>query len=235
MTPPVVITKRDSSESWVIPGDVDCLPALLAQAPLWRSWGYTISTDEPATPITKGDHEMDKPKQIIKRAELHGDVDQSALMQAVTKLATKQYPDARTPEVAFAKLLEATPGLRGLIDAAPKAVEQPARSSFEALAKGALAHCQALGVPLPANSPYAPFLKASETEGRRDDENEAIQPQVDKTVKAIAESLIARGLFTGPDAMATCLRYMRQSPVYAHHFRIPGLFAEGRRNMLASR
>src|SRR5947209_17136117 len=62
-----------------------------------------------------------KPKQILKRAIEDGDVDRATLANAVTRIAAKAYPDAATPEIAFAKHIAANPGLRQIIDAAPVA------------------------------------------------------------------------------------------------------------------
>ena len=72
----------------------------------------------------------------------------------------------------------------------------------------------------------------ADVEGHRDDENQQIGPQTDKTVRALAQSLVNQGRFTD---IETALRFMRGSAVYASLFKPPRLFGEGRRDMLAAR
>jgi hypothetical protein len=182
-----------------------------------------------ALPSSEEITKMDKPKAVIKRAASHGDVDQGVLMEAVQKRADKEVD---LPERRFAKYCEQNPEVFQVLKAAPPAPAPAApRSSYEALARGAAEHCAKMGTVLPQSSPYANFLKTNDIDGSRDAQNTQIEEQVPKTIKALAQSLVDAGKFS---SIANAVLYMRHSERYAHHFRIPGLFAEGRADMLSS-
>jgi hypothetical protein len=173
-----------------------------------------------AVEIRKKEFKM-KPKQILKRAIEDGDVDRATLANAVTRIAAKAYPDAATPEIAFAKHIAANPGLRQIIDGAPVAARAAPKTSFEALCRGAAEHVRKLGTSLPPGSPYAGFLAKSgdsDAGGERDAVDPNFEDQASKAVKAVAQGLVDNGKFSD---VATAVRFMRSSPAYS------GLFGAG--------
>jgi hypothetical protein len=172
-----------------------------------------------------------KTREIIKRAATVGDIDRDTLMVALQKRAVREHPEAATKEVAFARYVDANPGIIGLMKSAPPAPQaDPPRSSFEALARSAAAHNAAAGVP--GAGYYTDFLKANvPSSGLRDAENDQIQDQTSKATRAVAESMVPAKF----DSVEVALRYMRSSSRYAHLFKAPAGFAESRADMLQAR
>ena len=173
-----------------------------------------------------------KPKEIIKRAASVGDVDQTALMQAVTKQAVKAHPDAPTEAIAFSRYVAVNPDVMGLLKAAPAApAKAQQNSSFGILAAQALAECQKRGLPLPANSPYRSYLmaKAGDVEGERDAVDSNFGDQASKAVRSVAAGLVKNGQFSD---ISTAIRFMRSSPAYANLFSASPRYSEAIRSML---
>ena len=237
---PVTVRKNATGESWSFSRDIDSLPQILEMLP---RWGCSIVTEEPATapsitPTRETEMHVTKARDVIeiaKRALASGGeipFDRDQLFAAAQRRADKEIT-APSAAQRFAKYAE-TPDGRTMMQAMKVAAPAPApaapTSAFEAIARSAADFCRKQGTSLPPNSPYAPFLKETETQGERDAPNDQIVGQMDKYVRNIAQSLVDAGRFSD---LATSLRYMRGSSRYAHLFTgVVGRFAEGRRDML---
>jgi hypothetical protein len=147
----VSFRKRDTGETWTVPADIDCLPALIAAAP---GWGIEILTDAAPPPVVKrGARELPaspaptqearkmKSKEaveVVKRAVETGEAipfsrdDVYAIMQ---KRADREI-DGRTAAIRFSRYADSADGralMQALKVAEPGPAAAPPRTSYEML------------------------------------------------------------------------------------------------------
>ena len=226
----VVVTKALNGERWELPADLDNRDLIIGFA-LGR--GYTIESEEGVVPPIIGTTkaapsgavvEVRKGgkmgfKEILKAAEA-GQVDQTALMTGVQKRANRQFPDAASEAIAFRMFCDARPDVLRLLKSAPAAVAKAQPStSFGIIAEQALQECLKRGLPgLPANSPYAAYFAKSavgDGTGSRDAVDPNYESEQDKTINAVADSLVRAGKFTSREIAR---RFMANSPSYSSLF-----------------